>query len=168
MERALVDVSTGEVVGKIGTGDRIVRKESIDYLKKKAWASDIRNRHFVRVDEEEGKLIAQELSAYERAVLFQLQYYVSYESGLIKHANGREIGFADIVKLTGLARKTVADAVEGLVKRDILYKGKNSKKTQYFMNPWIASKGVIENPTLKDMFGNYRVRSKGNVRWKDL
>lgn len=168
MERAVVNLETGQVIGNIRQGDRIVRKESIDRLKKTTMSSDIRSRHFVRVDEEEGKLLAQELSAYERAVLFQLQYYVSYESGLIRHANGREIGFADIVDMTGLSRKTVADAVEGLVKKDILYKGKNSKKTQYFLNPWIANKGVIGNPTLKDMFGNYRIRSKGNVRWKDL
>ena len=168
MNKVLIDEDTGAILGTMKTGDRIVRKESIDYLKKKAWANDIRNRHYVKVYEEEGKLIAEELSAYEKAVLFQLQYYVSYESGLIRHANGREIGFTDIVEMTGLSRSTVADAIEGLVKRDILYKGKNSKKTQYFMNPWIACKGVIENPTLRDMFGNYRIRSKGNVRWKDL
>lgn len=168
MERVLVDTGTGEIVGSVRAGDRIVRKESINYLKNRESSVEIRKRRFVRLDEEEGKLVAKELSAYERAVLFQLQYYVSYESGLIKHANGREIGFADIVELTGLARKTVADAIEELIKKDILYKGKNSKKTQYFLNPWIASKGIIENATLKEMFGNYRIRSKGNVRWKDL
>jgi len=167
MGRILVDADTGEVGGYLKTGDRILRAESIAHLKKQAKGA-VRGRRFVRIDEEEGRLIAKELNAYERAVLFQLQFYVSYESGLIRYPNGREIGFNDVVEMTGLAKATVTSAISGLVAKDILYKGKNSKRTQYYMNPWIASKGVVPNSTLKDMFGNYRIRSKGNTRWKDL
>lgn len=162
-EKILIDENTGTIIRRLGKGDRIIRKQSIEYLK-----SDIKRRHFVRVDEDEGRMIVKELTPSERAVLFQLQYYVSYESGLISHSNGREIGFNDIVELTGLSRRTVALVIESLVSKDILYKGKNSKRVQYYMNPWIASKGVAPNATLKEMFKNYRIRSRGDAMWKDL
>ena len=167
MGRILVDEDTGAVNGYLKKGDRILRAESIVHLSKRA-NSAIKDRRFIRIDEEEGRLMAKELNAYERAVLFQLQFYVSYESGLIRYPNGKEIGFNDLVEMTGLSKATVTSAVSGLVSKDILYKGKNSKRTQYYMNPWIASKGVVPNSTLRDMFGNYKIRSKGNIRWKDL
>lgn len=164
---ALIDRKTGEVVADLSPGDRIVRKKSVDYLQTKQ-KSDIKNRHFVRMDEDEGRLIAKELTPNERAVLFQLLFYVSYESGLICYSNGKEIGFSDIVEMTGISRRTVASVLESLIAKDVLYKGRNSKKTQYYMNPWIASKGVMPNRTLKEMFGNYHIRSKGGTMWKDL
>ena len=167
MERILIDKATGEVVGDMNDGDRIIRKESINYLNRK-YSSDLKGRTFVKLDDDEGRLLAKELTSYEKAVLFQLQYYVSYESGLIRYPNGREIGFAEIVEMSGLSRRTAAEAINKLIDKDIIYKGKNSKKTQYYMNPWVASKGVVSNPTLKEMFGNYKIRSMGNTRWKDL
>lgn len=163
MERAVVNTETGEVTSVIYDGDRILRKETLDYLK----ANKQSSRPFAKIDENEGRYIMCELDTYEKSVLFSLQFYVSYDSGLIRFSNGKEIGFTDIVELTGLSRAKANEAVEGLIKKDILYKGKNSRKVQYFMNPWIVNKGTI-NSTLKEMFRNYRIRSKGNVLWKDI
>lgn len=165
--RFLIDEESGEIVGKLAQGDRVIRAQSLEYLGRK-YTSDLRKRKFVRMDEDEGRLIVKELSANERAVLFQLQYYVAYESGLICYPNGKDICFSDIIEMTGLSRRTAAQVLESLVAKDILYKGRNSRKVQYYMNPWIASKGVMPNKTLKEMFGNYRIRSRDGVMWKDL
>ena len=164
MERAIINTETGEVIGTIGTGDRIVRAESINRLKSKT--SDYTN-HFIKANEEEGRLVLGELDSKEKVVLFTLQYYVSYESGLLRYSNGKDIGFSEMVDIIGMSRGTLSKVIDGLIAKDILYKGRNSHRVQYFMNPWLFSKGEY-NPTLKDMFGNYIIRSKGNVRWKDL
>lgn len=165
--RAIISTDTGEVLRELHDGDRIIRNTSLNYLNNSK-KSDLKGRRFVRVDSSEGLKLLNELNAHERSVLFVLQYYVAYESGLIQFPNGNEIGFEDICMLTGYSREKTSTVLSSLIKKDIIYKGKNSRKVQYYMNPWVASKGVIVNPTLKEMFKNYRIRSKDCIPWKDL
>jgi hypothetical protein len=54
-----------------------------------------------------------------------------------------------------------------LLKKDIIYRGKNSENNQWFVNPWLFSRGSTINKVLKTMFQNYHIRTKG-CRWKDL
>lgn len=165
--RLLVNSVTGEVTATLDEGDCIVRRKSREYIQNMR-ENRIINAHFIKVNEDEGRLILKELSTYEKVVLFTLQHYVSYDSGLICHSNGKEIGFDDVISLTGLSRRTASDALNGLIDLDVIYKGRNSRKVQYFMNPWLANKGISTNGTLKKMFGNYKIRSQGGVRWSDL
>jgi len=165
--RVLISADTGEVLTNLEKGDRIVRSKSIERYKKNA-ESEFAKRSFIRVDIREGALILKELNPYEKSLLFTIQYYVAYESGIIQYPNGKEIGFDDICSLTGLSREKTATVLSSLIKKDLIYKGKNSRKVQYFMNPWIATKGIAPNPTLKEMFKNYKIRSKASVMWKDL
>ena len=167
MARLIIDSATGEVTGEVRQGDRILRKASTESFEKKQ-KSDFYRRHFVRADEDEGRLILGELTVSERSVLFLLQYHVAYESGLICWPNGKEIAFSDLVDMSGMSRRTLSSVMASLIDKDIVYKGRNSRKTQYYLNPWIAAKGVSPNKTLKEMFGNYRIRSKDGVMWKDL
>lgn len=167
MERVLVNPETGEVLEQLKEGDRILRKTSQDKYKRKK-DSDLNGRMFIKVDTKEGYALLKELSLNERALLFVLQYYVTYESGLIQHQNGQEINFNDLIDITGMSRRTLSETLSALISKDIVYKGKNSTKVQYYLNPWVAMKGVVVNPTLKEMFKNYKIRSKGNICWKDL
>jgi hypothetical protein len=165
MARLIVEEQTGEITSSLGAGDRILRAKSIEKLK----TTDKWNTGgFSKVNGEELKLLNPTLSTSERSVLLSLLPYVSYSSCLIQHSNGRDINLDGIVKLSGMSYNTVLAAVDSLITRDIIYKGKNSKGNQFFINPWIAYKGNTINKVLFDMFRNYRILSKGGRMWKEI
>ena len=57
--------------------------------------------------------------------------------------------------------------INGLIEKDILYKGRNSRNVQYFANPWLFCKGNRINKVLKTMFKNYEIRTMDKTKWKD-
>jgi hypothetical protein len=164
-KRLIVEEQTGEITNELDEGDRILRAKSIEKLRTTAkW--DI--GPFSKVNSEELNLLAPTLTASESCVILKLLPLVSYTSCLIQYPNGRDINFDSIVKRCGLCHKTTVSTVESLIAKDILYKGRNSKGNQYFMNPWIAYRGNTINKVLFDMFKNYKVLSRGGKAWKEL
>lgn len=161
----LVDKDDGDIYGELGEGDRILRSNTIEYLKS---TEEWKMEHFYKGCIDEIKQIMKELSTNEKAFLFAVAPYVGYEDCCIKHQNGDDITTEDLVGLTGLGRTTLFSVINSLCEKDILYKGKNSKAKQYFMNPWIFAKGNRINKVLKTMFKNYRIRIMGNKKWKDI
>jgi hypothetical protein len=165
MGKLLIMESTGEVVSEMMSGDRIVRKKSVDYLKSvQVWKVD----HFYKGNLQEISKWMRSLTPHEKAVLFTVSPWVGYEDCCLKHENGNMVSFDDIVRESCLSRGAVSKTINSLIKKDILYRGKNSKERQYFMNPWFFSKGNRINLILKTMFQNYRIKVEKNVKWKDL
>ena len=170
-DRYVINGGTGTVLTTLEEGDRILRKSSIDAFKEQNKGEsfpELMELSFSKVNTKEGQLLSKELSQAEKAVLFSLLFYVSYTSGLIMYENGRDMGFEDIVQITGMSRTTTKMALDLLIEKSVLCKCRSGKGVQYYMNPWVACKGAKFNPTLKAMFKRYRIRSKGNVMWKDL
>lgn len=110
----------------------------------------------------------KELNTYEKALLYTIAPYVGYEDCCIRYENGKELGIEDIAVLAGMSRDKAFRTVKELIDKDIIYKGKNSKNIQYFVNPWLFSKGTRVNKVLKRMFKNYKIRTKNNIKWGDL
>lgn len=164
-KRLVVSEETGEITNTLEDGDRIVKKKSVEALQDQL---KMEYKDFAVLNTEELNLLMQELSMYEMVALFRLLPYVKYSSCLLAYKNGRGIGTEDIPKLVGISRNKTYEVVEDLIKRDILYKGKNSREVQYFINPWIIYRGKFVNKVLQDMFQNYRIRSKGGTKWKNL
>lgn len=164
MKRAVLNVDTGELMTELNDGDRIVRKESIDLLRRRNKDSQA----FIKGNTAEMRKLAPLLSVNERAMLFSLMPYTAYQSCVIQYSNGKDIGLKDIVKISGMCRNTATETINKLLAKDIIYKGKNSASNQYFINPWIVYRGAEFNTVLAEMFKNYRVLSHGGVRWKDL
>ena len=81
--------------------------------------------------------------------------------------NGKEINFKTLSKITGISLGKLSEVVKSLIDKDILYKCKNSKNVQYFVNPWLFCKGNRINKVLKTMFKNYKIRTYG-VKWREL
>jgi hypothetical protein len=73
-----------------------------------------------------------------------------------------------LIEITGMSRSTLYHTIDLLHKKDIVYKGKNSRNRQFYINPWLYCKGNRINKVLRDMFKNYKIRSRDNVLWKDL
>lgn len=155
----------GQVVGEINEGDRILRKESIEHLVN---YQDWRIKNFFKGHAAEITKVMKKLSTNEKAFLFAIACYVGYEDCCLRYSNGKDITTEDLIELTGLGRSTVFETINSLVKKDIIYKGKNSKNRQYFVNPWLFCKGNRINKVLKTMFKNYKVRVCNGIQWKNL
>ena len=163
----IVDAGTGEIKNTVRSGDKlkIVRKESIEYL---AQFQDWKIEHFYKGHIDEMRKLIQELSMPEKAFLFSIAVYVGYEDCCLKFPNGSDISTKELLELTDLGKTCFHETLKSLIKKDILYKGKNSKSRQYFINPWLFCKGNRINKVLKTMFKNYKIRVCGNIPWKHL
>ena len=109
-----------------------------------------------------------DLSQAEKAFLFSILPYISYEDCHLQYGNGIDIGTEDLIDITKLSRPLVYQTVKSLISKDILYKGRNSKNRQYFVNPWLFCKGNRINKVLKTMFKNYHIRSMGGKKWGSI
>ncbi|MFV0515788.1 MAG: hypothetical protein ACK5MV_00110 [Aminipila sp.] len=148
----------GVIEAELQEGDRIVRKKSVEFLESKM---TVHYDNYGTYNADELKLVLKELDKNEKVILMSLLPYVQFSTCLICHVNGRGIGTEDMIDITGLGRNLVYDTLNSLVKKDIVYRGKNSREVQYFMNPFIARKGKMVDKVLATMFRNYHVRSLG-------
>lgn len=155
----------GQIITQINQGDRILRKQSVEYLQDtEVWKIE----HFYKGNISEVRKQLESLSVYEKAFLFTIATYTGYEDCCIKHDNGVCMGFDDLVRLSKMGRSKTLETVNTLIKKDILYKGRNSKGLQYFVNPWLFCKGTRIQLVLKTMFKNYRVKVCNNTKWGDM
>ena len=172
MAIVMVDTETGEIVNEVYKGDRVIRKASIDHLKKPKeelpedqtkWEME----QFYKGSIKELKLVSKQLTNAEVGFLFRVIPYISYIDCCIKHPNGKPIAIKGLTGITNTSRQSVSKTINSLVSKDILYKGRNSKEFQYYVNPWLFVRGNITNKILKNMFRNYYIHTKGK-KWKDL
>lgn len=155
----------GEIIGQYNQGDKIVRKASIEYLKDtEVW----RIEHFYKGNIDEIRSQLESLTVYEKAFLLSIATYIGYEDCCIKYDNGCCMGFDDLVKLCRMSREKTMTTLNSLIKADILYKGRNSKGLQYFVNPWLFCKGNRIDKVLKTMFKNYRIKVMNGMKWGEL
>lgn len=172
----VVNPETGEITDDLRPGDRIVRKKSSDSYQKQVKKNsestpDYQNwnlDNFYRANISELALWMDDLSQTEKAFLFSVSPYISFEDCRLIYGNGVDIGTEDLIKITKQSRSVVYETVDSLIKKDIIYKGRNSRTRQYFINPWLFSKGNRINKVLKAMFGNYKIKVLNGKRWKDL
>lgn len=176
----VVEANTGEITSELYPGDRIVRKTSVESYKKNIKKNEKNDNNeeiefiywntksFYKVNVAELRLWLDDLSQAEKAFLFSIAPYISFDDCHLQYGNGVDIGTEDLIKITQMSRGLVYKTISSLIEKDILYKGKNSKNRQYFVNPWLFCKGNRINKVLKTMFKNYKIRSKGNIEWKDF
>ena len=156
----------GECIAEMFEGDRIVRKKSIDYLN---MTQEWNMESFIKGHIGEMRKIMGELDTHEKAFMFSIMTYIGYEDCCLKYDNGNELAFDEIVAISGLSRGKASEVINSLIKKDVLYKGKNSSKNrQYFVNPWLFCKGNRINKVLATMFSNYRIRILDNKQWKTI
>lgn len=155
----------GEILTDFNDGDRIIRKQTIEYLSD---TQEWKIEHFYKGHTDEIQMLMKDLSVYEKAFLFSVATYIGYEDCCIKSKNGVPMDFDAIVNVSGMSRGKLNDVLNSLKSKDIIYRGTNSQGIQYFVNPWLFCKGTRINSVLKTMFRNYRVRVCNNMPWKEL
>ncbi len=183
MKKAMhvVDPDTGEVVGTVEPGDRIVRKASVDaYVKLKAAQGQKLDRKdmgkmkykagYLTVNTEEMQRLLEEdvIDMSELAVLCAISPYAERTNCEIKNTDGKTATLQDIADICGCARQTAYTALQGLVDKKLLGKIKKGKRVTYVMNPWICVKDMYVLRSLQELFGDYRVRSHGGKKWEDM
>src|SRR5690554_4873492 len=90
----IIHPETGELIGELAAGDRVVRKASVAYLENtQVW----RMENFYKGHSGELNKWMQELSVSEKAFLFSVVPYIGYEDCCLKHSNGRPLGTEDLV-----------------------------------------------------------------------
>ena len=183
--RAIIEKTTGEILADEDEKDRLkisyVKGSSIKALKEKLESDTGRKINeletenyemwnlevFYKGNVKEIQAIMKELNVYEKAFLYSIVPYIGYDDCCLKFNNGTELSFEKMVEISGISKGKLSETIKKLINKDILYKGKNSKNTQYFVNPWLFCKGNRINKVLKTMFKNYKIRTLG-VRWREL
>jgi len=104
--------------------------------------------------------LTEDLTSAEMRIVFLIPEYLSYQSGQLKNANGNPLTMADIEKLTGFTNKTVIKSAQKLIAKKILFRGRTGNTEhdpyQFYANPHIFFMGKYINPTLIDMFKDYK------------
>lgn len=163
---SIMDDETGEIVGKIESGDRVVKANSIEFLISN---EEFDGGEFVKFGEEY-KYWQQELSHYERSFLSSVALYINYKDCCVVDDNDAPLYGTALIKLTGLSNSTFYDVVKSLLNKKLIYVGeKDNLKKQYFVNPWIFYRGQSINKQLrKRYFHDYEIRQLGGIKWETL
>lgn len=144
--------SEGEIVNQINSGDRIVRKESIEYLTDTIELN--KNEQYIKVYTKTMFEVAKCLDGTSNQLINFLIPYISYQTGILTYSNGRVLNKNAIIKLTGLNKDTVHRCIEKLIDYKILGKHKTGRDVCYTVNPYIFMKGNRVNKTLVKFFEN--------------
>lgn len=145
----------GEQIGNIYEGDRIVRKESVEFLKETIpWKI---KDPFIKMFPESLRVVALNSSGTELAIIMSLIECIDYDTGMLSSHKGFPITNIDIEEITGFNKKTIIIAMDNIVCNKILSRNKVGRSYQYFANPFIFMKGKRITTTLHAMFKNYKV-----------
>jgi hypothetical protein len=168
----IVDGSTGEQIGELNPGDRIVHASTVtryrewieqQHVDKDKWVMT----DFLKISAQEQQLWNKDLSLNEKAFLFSIQPYLSFDNDLCDD-KGVQLGTEELIYLTGISRRTAFTVIKSLTSKFILYQGKNGRGRQYIINPWIMCKGVYVKRDYQALFRDYRIRMLSGKRWGDL
>lgn len=125
-------IEDDEFVVKMNHGDRIIRKESINYFKD---TEEIKKR-FIKVNDQATNM----LNKYGKYICLLFKY-VGYMDGILKFNNGIYLTNKSISKIFGINERNTIKVLNDLIQEDVIHKHKEKNKNYYTFNPWIASKG---------------------------
>lgn len=153
MERIVINAETGDVIGYIGDGDRIVRLESMESASSKSDMVELnKGEAFVKVYIKAiPELMAAGLKGAEYMAVLQLLPYVSYGSGLVA-SFGRPMGVSDFAKVLQCTERNASYTIKKLVDKKVLARTRAGEEVKYFANPYIFMRGQKINKTLQTMF----------------
>jgi len=150
----MFSADTWEKTGELYEGDRVLRKQSEDYLKNTI--EILKDEPYTKTYHRVMFAVANCLTGAEMQLAYILLQFLSYESGMLKHQNGQPVTRQYIAQYTGLSLKTVDKLLQKLKEKQVIGRNVVGREVQYFMNPWLFMRGQRINKTLYDMFKNSR------------
>jgi hypothetical protein len=150
----LVDPNTGERLGELNHGDAIKRKSTSDFLS--STLEILHDEPYIKTYVKPMFELSKTLSGSEMQMIHFLTAYISYESGMLKHGNGKPVTRGYIADATGMSIKSVDRILHNLRDHQVLGRNVVGREVQYFANPYLFMRGRRINKTLHDMFKNSR------------
>lgn len=182
-----IDQDTGEVLQEYASKDvRIITRKQIRACRetnggqsiqdkaqdiRKGESIELANTAFIKMNYKEQREVYKELNPYEAKLLAVLINYLEYWSNCVVIKGNYTPTIQELSELAGMSRAKTADVLTLLAKKHLIakvYTGRDRRHLQYYINPWIAMKGKYIDATLKTMFREYPIRTKGMTKWKDL
>lgn len=160
MSKSYIADENGEVLQEIEDinklvileyGDRILRKNAIDYL------SDSINidYHFIKVNPKTFDKYCRKYS-----ILPNLITTIGYMDNICSYDNGKIIRIKDLPKVCGVSEITVKRQLKGLIEDDIIHKVPYKKNQKCLMiNPWLCMRG---KRIYKNTYEEFRLSSLKN------
>lgn len=151
-----VDAETGEIVGVIYEGDRIVHKEQIDFVKEYVQKFD-KEHEFVKIYKE--TLRCLDLTPSEKLMMYELMDYVSYQDNYLR-SNGILLDIKAIARLLHKEYEATRQVIKRLVDKGVLAvvrtgcfstADKHTFKA-YIFNPYIGSCSSMMSSTVLEIF----------------
>ena len=150
----LQEINDQEQFVKISSGDRVIRRGSIEYLEN----SVAIKFHFIKLNDK----ACEDLYEYGN-YLMTLFKYVEFGTGMLKYSNGKLIRPKRLASVLRRKRRSGTSIINKLIELDILHKHKDGKTFYYTMNPYFCLKGRRVNKSLYEEFKNTRYR---DIDWE--
>lgn len=126
------EIKDNEMIIKINSGDRVVRKKSLDYFED---TKELKKR-FIKVNDQAINI----LNKYGKYICCLLKY-VGYLDGILRFNNGIYLSNKTISKIFEVNERNTIRILNDLIKEDVIHKHKEKNRNYYTFNPWIASRG---------------------------
>lgn len=145
-------VKGNKVIGYINENDRIIRGNSIEYLKQTIELN--KKESFIKLYTRPLFELSKSLTGIENQFINYLISFISYNTGILMHENGEKLTRKCMAEQTGLHVKNVDKILSNLIKKQILGKHKTGRSVCFTVNPFIFMKGNRVNETLVKLFEN--------------
>ena len=150
-------IEHGEIVGEINDGDRILRGASIKHLVKQSELVEfLPNTNYVKIYTDPLKELKRSLTGAEMLFVISMLEFISYETGILQHSNGRVLTRKTISEVTGNDVKTVDRLVCSLVKKEVFGKHRTGSTVCFTVNPYLFCKGRMVSKTLMKLYEKSR------------
>ena len=160
MSRCIIDTETGELLGELDKGDRIVKKKSVEYLEsteKVEIISSNRQERFSKLYYSINDILQEEFTTVNDYKLYMtLMRYVRYDSCILAYDNGKELKQKDIIELSKIPSSTCRRTIQKFIDIELLKKG----ESVFYCNPYVFCKG---NRVYKSVIKKFK-DSKYNLR----
>lgn len=147
----LETVSENQNVAIVNYGDRVVRNNSIEYLKDTVAI----NLRFAKISIEAIK----QADKYCREMVM-LMPYIQYSTGILMYSNGRLVRPRGLASILKRKRRSGSSVIKELIEMDIIHKHVDGKTYFYTFNPYVAIKSRRVDKALYDEFKDTRYRDK--------
>ena len=146
---------TGEALNTLNEGDRILRKKSAEYLEDNI--EILPKAPYIKTFIKPMSMLSESLSGPESFMVFYLLQYLSYDSGILMHPNGKALTRSYIAEEIGQSERQIDRTLDKLREKQVLKKALgDNREVHFIMNPWLFMKGKKINKTLYELFKNSR------------
>lgn len=171
MSRVIVDDETGTILGNLDEGDRILKKTSMQRLKRTDQSTTPKGETFTKLYHKMGPILAEcNLSGAAMMVFLHLALNIRYDSNIAQYRSGWFITRKNLQSDLRLSEPTIQRAIIQLIKEGFVVEAKCTANHEraidkiFVLNPYIVSVGSRVDKDTINLFRNSE-HGKKWARW---